>query len=346
MIGNKKGALWLTLVSGVLALAGCSGGGDGGDQGPATGTISFGMTDLAIDNIDAVVIAMTEFELKPVGDGPAIRIPVNGAGRELNLLDFQNGESATVIDGEEVEAGDYESLRIFFDESLSYVMTDDGMQFPLRIPSGAQTGYKLQSGFTVPINASVEYIIHVDLAQSLKTPPGLATAAGPTYLLRPVAQIMNTAETGSVMGAVDMSLIDVNNMRCTDDIAGNAAYIFDYDGVEALVDDIADPETDDRVGPFATDQVALNIDSGNYEYNFANLLPGDYVIAFTCSTGADDELSDDDYELDEGGMEYIPGESGFDFDQVITVRVASNVDSVCPIPAGDAPAEICEPPAP
>lgn len=329
----------------LLFLGGCGGGSDTSGPESATGMISFGITDLPVDDVTAVVIAMTEFELKPAGEGRPFRVPVNEEGRELNLLDFQNGAVATIIDGEEVPAGNYEWLRIFFDEEASYVTTNDGGQHPLFIPSGDQTGYKLESGFTVPINESVMYILHIDVAQSLHQPPGLAGPGGePTYLLEPVVEIMNVADTGSVMGAVDMSLLDINNSRCTDpepDLTGNAVYIFD--GADALPDDIANPESDDRPGPIATDSVDLNIDTGDYEYNFAYLLPGTYTIAFTCSTSADNEISDDDFVKAEGSDDYVAGDSGFDFDQAINVEVQSNVDSTCPIPAGDAPTETCMP---
>lgn len=70
-----------------------------------------------------------------------------------------------------------------------------------------------------------------------------------------------------------MSLLDINNSRCTDrepDLTGNAVYIFD--DAEALLDDIANPDSVDRPGPFATDSVDMNIDTGGYEYHFAYLL--------------------------------------------------------------------------
>lgn len=206
--------------------------------------------------------------------------------------------------------------------------------------------------FTVPINESVTYMLHIDVAQSLHEPQGLAVPGGErTFLLKPVVQIMNVEDTGSVMGAVDMSLIDidVNNLRCNDpnlpgdgpNLSGNAAYIFD--GPDAPLDDIANPETDERIGPLAVDSVDLNIETGDYEYNFAYLLPGTYTIAFTCSTSADSEESDDDFVKADSSDDYVSGVSEFDFDQAINVEVQSNVESNCPIPAGDAPTETCTP---
>jgi hypothetical protein len=215
-------------------------------------------------------------------------------------------------------------------------------------------------------------MLHIDVAQSLHEPRGLAVPGGErTFLLKPVVQIMNVEDTGSVMGAVDMSLIDidVNNLRCNDpnlpgdgpNLSGNAAYIFD--GPDAPLDDIANPETDERIGPLAVDplddianpetderigplavdSVDLNIETGDYEYNFAYLLPGTYTIAFTCSTSADSEESDDDFVKADSSDDYVSGVSEFDFDQAINVEVQSNIESNCPIPAVDAPTETCTP---
>ena len=350
---RESRVIGLMIAVSLLFLGGCGGSSDTAGTETATGMISFGITDLPVNDVSEVVIAMTEFELKPAGEGRSFTVPVNEFGRELNLLDFQNGEAATVINGEEVPAGNYEWLRIFFDEEKSYVtLKNGGGKYPLFIPSGDQTGYKLNKGFTVPINESVTYMLHIDVAQSLHEPRGLAVPGGErTFLLKPVVQIMNVEDTGSVMGAVDMSLIDIdaNNLRCNDpnipgdgpNLSGNAAYIFD--GPDAPLDDIANPETDERIGPLAVDSVDLNIETGDYEYNFAYLLPGTYTIAFTCSTSADSEESDDDFVKADSSDDYVSGVSEFDFDQAINVEVQSNVESNCPIPAGDAPTETCTP---
>lgn len=47
----------------------------GSDSKSGTGTLSFSMTDAPVDEAAAVIIAMTEFELKPA-DGAPFRVPV------------------------------------------------------------------------------------------------------------------------------------------------------------------------------------------------------------------------------------------------------------------------------
>jgi hypothetical protein len=316
MIKTKTSFRMAMLTGAALILAGC-----GGDSKSGTGTLSMWMTDAPVDDAYAVVIAMTEFEFKPV-DGQAFRVAVSEAGRELNLLAFTNGETALIIDGEEVPAGDYEWLRIFFDEDASYVQLDEGGgQYPLFIPSGAQTGYKLVSGFTVPVNDSVEYILDFNVRQSLLAPPGLGGPLGEdqVYLLKPTVRIMNAAETGGVWGIVADDLLAMNNDEATC-AGGDAVYAFEGAGVDPLGEGVL---------PLVSDVVDLNETEGWHEYQLAFLLPGDYTLAFTCSASADD-----------GVVETYPLE-GLEFSETINVTVVEAEHKQCDIPPADGQTDPC-----
>lgn len=307
-----------------LVVSGCGGGG-GGDE-PGRGTLSIAVTDAPVDDAAAVVVAMTEFELKPAG-GEAFRVPVAGAPRALDLTDFTDGASATVIDGEDVPAGDYEWMRIYFDESASFIQLEsDGAMYPLVIPSGDQTGFKLVSGFTVPVNDSVTYMLDFDVRKSVTEPPGQAGPNGEprVFILKPAVRIMNVADTGAVEGVIDASLVDLNNERCLaaePPLTGNAVYVFE--GPDAALDDVADEDSDGVDGPLTSDVVEMNETTGEFEYHLMFLLPGPYTIAFTCSAMADGAGDDD----------YPPAGSGFDFDATINVEVVSDEVKTCDIPS-------------
>jgi hypothetical protein len=337
------GGMTAGLLAAFLVTAGCgSSGSDVADEDAVlqsgSGKISIFITDAPVDEAAAVVIAMTEFEFKAVGDEPPFRVAVEGAPRQLNLIDFTDGAAAIIIDGEEVPAGDYEWMRIYFDESLSFVQLEtDGTMYPLFIPSGAQTGYKLVSGFSVPLNDDVSYMLDFDVRKSLIEPPGLGVVNGVrTFLLKPAVRLMNVADTGGVTGTVDMSLVDIMNDRCLlaePPLTGNAVYAFE--GADATLDDEADADepSDDIAGPLTSDVVDLNVETGDYEYHLAYLLPGPYTLAFTCSAMADG-ATDDDYPA--------PSESGFDFDATINVEIVSNELKTCDIiPSGDTPPDPC-----
>jgi hypothetical protein len=333
---TSLGLVTTGIAATLLALSGC-GGGNSGDPN-ATGILSIGITDAPVDEAAAVVIAMTEFEFKPADeDEPPFRVAVEGAPRQLNLIDFTDGAAAIIIDGEEVPAGDYEWMRIYFDESLSYVQLEtDGTTYPLFIPSGAQTGYKLVQGFSVPVNNDVTYMLDFDVRKSLIEPPGLGLVNGVrTFLLKPAIRLMNVADTGSVSGAVDPSLVDIMNERCLlaePPLTGNAVYVFD--GMDAVLDDEADPEepSDGFDGPVTSDVVDLSVETGDYEYHLMFLLPGTYTLAFTCSAMADG-ASDDDYP--------DPADGKFDFDAQINVDIVSNEEKTSNIPPPDSQPDPC-----
>ena len=332
VISNQRFA---ALLAAALAVAGC--GGSGGPDGAAnSGSLSIGITDAPVDDAAAVVIAMTEFEFKPAGDEPPFRVTVDGAPRELDLTDFTDGVSATVIDGELVPAGEYEWMRIYFDESLSYIQLEsDGAIYPLVIPSGDQTGFKLVQGFTVPLNDNVTYMLDFDVRQSVVEPPGLAGPNGAprTFLLKPVVRMMNAQDTGAVEGVIDAALADVNNERCLSaepEAAGNAVYVFE--GLDAVLDDVAEEESDGREGPLTSDIVDMNESTGDFEYHLMFLLPGEYTLAFTCTAGADG-AEDTDYPTS--------ADSAFDFDATVNVEIVSGEVKSCTIPGGESQSDPC-----
>ncbi len=320
MLGKQSAFSIAMLAAGSLALAAC--GGDSGDkdgQSSTMGRVSFSVTDAPVDDASAVVIAMTEFELKPSGGEP-FKVPADPEGRQLNLLDFTNGAFATIIEDEEVPAGDYEWLRIFFDEEQSYIeLEEGGEQYRLFVPSGAQTGFKLQSGFTVPANDSVEYMLDFNLRHSVIEPKGQGGpfGSGRVFLLKPVVLIMNVEETGGVEGVVADDLLDLHNDEPTC-FGGNAVYAFEGHDVDAL----AEP-------PLVTDIVDLNEGDGQHEYHLMFLLPGPYTLAFTCSANADD-----------GDVEAYP-HPDLSFSEQINVTVVSGEIKVCDIPPGEEQADPC-----
>lgn len=316
MISAKNSFPTAMLATAALILGAC-----GSDSKPGTGTLSMSVTDAPVDEAYAVVIAMTEFEFKPA-EGPAFRIAVTEAGRELNLLAFSNGEAALVIDGEEVPAGDYEWLRIYFDEAASYVVLEEGGgTYPLFIPSGAQTGFKLVSGFTVPANDSVAYMLDFDLRKSLRSPPGLGGRFGEDrmFLLRPTVRIMNVAETGGVWGVVADALLAMNNDEASC-AGGNAVYAFEGLNVDPLGAGAL---------PLVSDIVELDETEGWHEYRLAYLMPGDYTLAFTCSASADD-----------GVPETYPLE-GLEFSEAINITVVEAQHKRCDIPPAEGQSDPC-----
>ena len=95
--------VWLAVAC--SALAACNSDDDG-----STGRISVAITDAPVDFADAVVVQFTGVELKPK-EGAAFSRDFT-APKTLDLLAFQNGERAMLLDDEEVPAGEYLWMRL------------------------------------------------------------------------------------------------------------------------------------------------------------------------------------------------------------------------------------------
>ncbi|MAT66470.1 MAG: hypothetical protein CMN57_12610 [Gammaproteobacteria bacterium] len=261
-----------TLLAGMLTagLAACGGGG-GSDSG-ATGSFSLSITDAPVDDAQEVVVTFTAVTLKPA-DGDAITITLD-TPQSINLLDYQNGASVTLVDDEAVTAGDYAWIRLTLDQNNTYIVDSLGREHDLTIPSSAQTGLKLNNSFTLAADETLAYTIDFDLRKSVHL-----TGTG-EYIMRPTLRMVKDAEAASLGGSVDSSLIATH---CVDAEDIPAVYVFES----------GDPVDDMDGGndPVATATIPMD---GVYEYKVTLLEPGTYTLAFTCDADQDGPDTDDD----------------------------------------------------
>jgi hypothetical protein len=266
----------------VLASTGCGGGGGGSDGG--TGTLTLSITDAPVDGAAAVVVEFTGVELKPVG-GSRVVFDFD-TPRQIDLLALQGGASEPLLDGVEVPAGDYSWIRLAVNAESgvldSYVELVGGARVSLFIPSGAQTGLKLQSGFTVAQGGIADFTIDFNLRKSVHDPVGQ-----PDFFLRPALRLVDNLEVGSVSGTVSADL--VTDESCTNGVdhdMGNAVYL--YAGFGAVVDDEGSANA-----PLASAIVTLDPDTQEYRYEIGFVAAGPYTVAFTCQAADDDPVTDD-----------------------------------------------------
>jgi hypothetical protein len=126
------------------------------------------------------------------------------APRAIDLLQLSDGRTTDLVSGLAVEAGEYDWVRLMITaeqnlQSGSYIRLRDGRQFPLYIPSGAETGLKLQRRFAVAQGSVTRLVIDFDLRKSVVAPPGQA----PNWLLRPALRLVDELQVGRVEGSVD-----------------------------------------------------------------------------------------------------------------------------------------------
>jgi hypothetical protein len=267
---NRK----LFMLSAVtLAVTACGGGGGGSAAPASTGVLNIGVTDAPVDGANKVVITFTAIELKPQGgDAVVYDIP----DKSIDLLTLAGGTTAGLLDNQTVPAGRYEWMRLLLDaqqnRNTSFIELTTGGQFPLYIPSGDETGLKLNRGFTVAAGGRSDFTIDFDLRSSIVAPPGQA----PNYILRPVLRILDNLRVGTLNGTIPPRLIP----------PGCTPFIYVFSGTGVVPDDL-DPAPSPDVDPLISVAVALNNVTGSYSFRVPFLEVGSYTIAFTCDGAKD-----------------------------------------------------------
>lgn len=271
----------------ILALAACgSGGGDGAPE--PTGKVSLSITDAPVDDASSVVVQFSGVAFKREGASAEVVPGLTPSPRQLDLLQYQQGRVALLLDGVTLPAGRYEWIRLMVDNQPnvrdSYIVRTSGEECELRVPSGAESGLKLNRGFTLPADGSAALTIDFDLRKSIHAPPGQkgsTESCTQGYLMRPTLRIVDDANVGAIAGAVDSALVTAD---CVPGV-----YIFS--GNDVVPDDLEETGTEPDVDPLVVAPVSIANGDVAYRYRAAFLPPGPYTVAFTC--GDDDPAADE-----------------------------------------------------
>jgi hypothetical protein len=260
----------------LLSLAGCS------DDGAGTGKLSLAITDAPVDGATAVVVQFTGVEVKP--EGGSAKTFTFDEPRQIDLLALTGTDSELLLDEAEVPSGRYEWVRLAVDAAEdgvadSYIDLEDGSRHELEVPSGAQTGLKLNTGFVVPAGGSADFTLDFDLRKSVHEPMDAADS----YKLRPVLRIVDNAEVGAIAGTVDNALVGEG--------CAPAVYVFSDAGTTP--DDVDGTPAD----PISSAEPKLNAETGHFDYTVGFLSPGEYTLAFTCDADGDDPAVSDELEF-------------------------------------------------
>ncbi|HSD96450.1 MAG TPA: DUF4382 domain-containing protein [Sulfuricaulis sp.] len=279
----------LVIFSSILAVSSCGGSG-GGSGGAGTGTLSLQITDAAVDTAEHVYVQFSGLEIQSA-DGKRTTLyycedpmdatntvlsdtacPMSSAPKKLDLLMLSGGQADFLLNGYTLPAGHYSWIRLMVDtaDPLDSYIVVSGTPYELTIPSGMQTGLKLNRGFDVPAGGSADFTIDFDLRKSVNL-------SNIGYMLRPTLRMVDNVMAGWISGTVDQSLVTTG---CTP-----AVYVFAGSGVTP--DDIDGIAAD----PVTTATVKQD-NNGVYRYMAAFLEAGSYTIAFTCDAVADDPLID------------------------------------------------------
>jgi Domain of unknown function (DUF4382) len=128
----------------LVGMSACSGGGDAGSQ---EGQLSLSITDAPVDEASSVVVQFSGVAFKRVGSTAETVQNLVPSTRQIDLLQYQEGRAVLLLDGVTLPAGDYEWVRLIVDNEPgvrdSYLVRTTGEECELRVPSGAESGLKL-----------------------------------------------------------------------------------------------------------------------------------------------------------------------------------------------------------
>ncbi len=316
-----------------LGLVACGSGGSSDDGGAGTGTVNVSITDAAVDNAEKVLVQFTGVTVKPA-EGEALSLALSGDSqtcaqylegetsptadgeptiRCIELKELQGTDTANLLAGVTLAAGNYNWMRLDVDAERgamdSIIEINTGEMYSLYVPSGSQSGLKLNSGFTVLAGGSHEFVIDFDLRKSVNNPKGFED-----YRLIPSLRLIDLAESGNIVGTVDDALLTAEG--CSGDVnTGDGFAVYVYEGGAGT--NIG--EEGSSSAPLTSASVNWEADANRWRYTVGFLAPGEYTVAFTC------QAADDSAEEAENGIAFTPSTG-------IPVSVAANQDSVVNFP--------------
>lgn len=194
--------LALALVISSVAFLGCVGGSDDGmfDRSTWTGGMSGSMQLRLVDapntDVTAVVVTIDHVDAHIVGAG---WVTLSSQKVTVDLLSLQGGTFALLGIGQ-LPAGHLTQIRLYTDDAgPNYVITPDGAQHPLDVPSGDESGIKLKIGVDIQPCASGNLTLDFDGHKSIWVHPRGA-GAGDLWNLRPVIRLKSITQTGTCSG--------------------------------------------------------------------------------------------------------------------------------------------------
>ena len=259
-------------------LAAC---GSGGGSGGSSATMNLGIMDGPVDSASAVVVSFTGVELQPSGGGQTVTVNFS-TPKTIDLLQEQNGNEASLLSGAPVPAGNYDWMRLMVNVAADGTVANsyieiNGAQYPLIIPSGAETGLKLVQGFTMTANQVANFTIDFMLQQSITAPPGQTSGGMQNYVLRPALRLIDNVQAGTISGTVALSTLQ-SNSACLNGYSGSGplpnAHVYILSGSVTPSSSLT---------PVVEPQITLS-SSGSYSYSQPFLLAGGYTLAVACTS--------------------------------------------------------------
>ncbi|HKJ15435.1 MAG TPA: DUF4382 domain-containing protein, partial [Desulfobulbales bacterium] len=186
----------------------------GSDSPAATGTLNIKLTDAATSH-QAVYVTINEVHVHHETGG-WVTLPELDLPQTVNLLELVNGVMLD-LGIAELEAGHYNQMRLILEDSegspepqdppdnnilglphpsFNYLIDANNEDFPLKVPSGGNTGIKLVNGFDIVADRANELVLDFDAHRSI------VEKGNGNFGLKPTIKVLETVDN-TVIGTVD-----------------------------------------------------------------------------------------------------------------------------------------------
>ncbi len=183
----------LTVLA-MLTFYGCSDSDSTSPGTAGTGEIRMYLVD-SPSKYDAVNIVVTRVEVHEAdADSNSGWWVVNDSTATYDLLVLANGANA-ILGDTVLPASHYTQIRLYIADGGNVVV--EGITYPLTIPSGVQSGLKLNHQFDIEPNTLYELTLDFDAESSIHQ-----TGNG-EYMLDPVIRVVANVVSGTISGTID-----------------------------------------------------------------------------------------------------------------------------------------------
>lgn len=264
----RVAAALLAMIAGGVVLSGCE-----AQMSVDLAASPYGdadQLDLAITGVDLLDEDGSSHELDSSADQP------------LNVLDYADGDSVALVDGDKLAQGRYTGLRLRFARSGSTLYTSDGAEYPVDV--GSALSYADMDA-ELGDNDSTERLVVLETRFSLYPS---ASVAG-RYTLTPVLRVVHTERSGSIAGTVDDELVRSSSCRQGRTL-GSGVAVYAFHGANVTPQDYVQNQGS---SPVASADVQMSSDSTVFSYSFPALGAGSYTLALTCNADSENPSTDD-----------------------------------------------------
>lgn len=144
-------------------------------------------------NFDAMIVNIDRIEVHKSGTGSNGWEVLSDQPTRVNLLSLTNGQTS-LLGSSTLAAGSYDQLRLILGSGNSIV--DQGTSYALSIPSGLQTGIKININLQVKDGQTSNVLLDFNAAQSV------ITSGVGIYILQPVIRSVNMNSDGNIKGTI------------------------------------------------------------------------------------------------------------------------------------------------